>query len=111
MEQKYSNFSNFIACYFHGDDDSKTIKDILENFFKGNGSDLKHLKSVVKEVNELIAENLPEKVLQVVMIDMGMHISIDNDDWKPTSHTYKEWIVDLRDILQKELDKRLQEKK
>ncbi len=85
-----------------------SVADMI-NFYltKTYGIDTDHIKAVISEFDKLIAEDWDEEYLYNIILGVGANISIDTDGWKPTSHTYKEWIIDLRDILQKEYDRRM----
>jgi phenylalanyl-tRNA synthetase beta subunit len=106
FQKKYKHLYDFFAGTFASPIPTLTsIQEIIDDdftTFTGVGD----LKERVDELNALIELNLSEEELKKILIDLGMWLSIDNDHWKPSSHTYKEWIVDLHDTLQKEYDRR-----
>lgn len=106
--QEFPYLQNYFARTFYSPADHlDNIADIIQDDFStfiGPGN----LEPIITDLNRLIERDYPEEQLKEIIVDLGMWTPIDIDDYKPTSHTYKEWIVDLRNILQNELKRRIE---
>ncbi len=103
IPNRYPNLHYFFSN-FRGDDLDVTIPEILQEFIETHQNNKEKLKLTVQELNQLINENWDEKYLKEIMVKLEAWMSIEDDEFKPSAHTYKEWIVDLK----KELEKTLQ---
>ncbi len=123
-EHGYPYLSEFFSTYMKEPfRDEETIADCIASFMKdteiggdmGNqwgfySSDSEIFQGIIDDIDKVIALDLPEEKVNILLHKLGMNLNITNDGWQPTSHTYKEWIKDLRDILQNEYDKRFNNK-
>jgi hypothetical protein len=106
LKQKYSHLDTFFTHFTVMADtkEADTISEIILTYFQE--TPLTDIEATVAELELLIIEDLPEVELAKIVLQLGCHISIDNGDWQPSKHTYKEWLLDLRDILQNEVNRR-----
>jgi hypothetical protein len=104
-KSKYPNLDNFFTYFFWTTDthQAKSVSEVLVIYF--SETETARLSDTLSEMNLLIDENLTEDELTKAIGLLGCDICIDNDDWQPSKHTYKEWILDLRDILQNEVNR------
>lgn len=120
IQKNYPMLSEFFYSFLNEPySGEETIQECIDNFLyrdipgrmsRSDGfysTDPKVFKAILDDLNKLITENHKEDETEKIIGALGMHLGIeDGDGWGATSHTYSEWIKDLRDILQKEYDKR-----
>ena len=95
---------NTLMIYFTGAFKEDSIDGLIYHYFQD--ATVADLKKTLIDLEDLINCNYTEEIIAEITLALGFNLGIDNDDWKPPTHSYKELLVYFKNELTKELEKR-----